>query len=50
MEGWRGGSDILRYGLVTGLVRSIHAFKISDTDGSVGDTLRYAIKVFLKRP
>ena len=33
MEGWRGGSDILRYGLVTGLVRSLHSFKISDADG-----------------
>ena len=33
-----------------GSVRSIHGFKISDANGSVGDTPRYAIKVLLQQP
>ena len=49
--GWSGGGWDLRYSAVrAGSVRSIRSFSISDTDGSVGDTQRYAIKVLLKRP
>ena len=53
MQGWRGGGEVgagegaweLRCSAVrTGSVQSIRVFKISDANGSVSDTLRYAIK------
>ena len=56
LEGWRargGWRWRVRFAISvvrTGSVRSILSFKMSDTDGSVGDTQRYAIKVLLKRP
>ena len=47
-EGGGGNCDILC--MRTGTVRSTRAFKIGDADGLVGETLRYAILVSLKRP
>ena len=52
--GWRGagvaGGGMLRYSAVrTGSIGSVRG-RISDTSGSVSDTLRYAIKVLLKQP
>ena len=53
--GWRGagvaGGGMLRYSAVrTGSIGSVRGHRISDTSGSVSDTLRYAIKVLLKQP
>ena len=50
VEGWRAGGwragGVLRYSAV----RLVHGQVISDTSGSVCDTLRFAIKVLLEQP
>ena len=53
--GWRGagvaGGGMLRYSAVrTGSIGSVRGHRISDTNGSVSDAQRYAIKVVLKQP
>ena len=54
---WGGGSvgvaggGMLRYSAVrTGSIGSVRGHRISDTNGSVSDAQRYAIKVVLKQP
>ena len=45
------GGGMLRYSAVrTGSIGSVCGRRISDTNGSVSDALRYAIKVLLKQP
>ena len=46
-----GGWELRYFAIRTGSVsvRPIHAFKISDANISVGDTLQYAIKILLKK-
>ena len=45
------GGGMLRYSAVrTGSIGSVRGHRISDTDGSVSDALRYAMKVLLKPP
>ena len=53
--GWGGGGvaggGMLRYSAVrTGPIGSVRGHRISDTNGSVSDAPRYAIKVLLKQP
>ena len=48
--GWAGGGT-LRYSAVwTGSIGSVRGHRISDTNGSVSDAPRYAIKALLKQP
>ena len=45
------GGGMLRYSVVrTGSIGSVRGHIISDTNGSVSDAPRYAIKVLLKQP
>ena len=46
-----GGGGMLRYSAVRiGSIGSVRGHRISDTNGSVSDAPRYAVKVLLKQP
>ena len=45
------GGGMLRYSAVrTGSIGSVRGPRINDTNGSVSDALRHALKVLLKQP
>ena len=49
--GAMAGGGMLRYSAArTGSIGSVRRHRINDTNGSVSDALRYAIKVLLKQP
>ena len=46
-----GGGGMLRHSAVRiGSIGSVRGHRISDTNGSVSDAPRYAVKVLLKQP